>query len=530
MTERVGSGATAGGSLVPPEGWASVRERGSGGCGAGYLVLVTALAALLRLWRLDGMSLWIDEVMTWNLVTPDHGLSFGEIMRLAYQGPLYPAVLWPLVRWHEADVVLRLPAALAGIAVVPLFGAFVARLWDRMAGRLAALLMALSPFAIWYAQEGRGYSFVILFAVLAGLVMQAAVRRGATLGRMLLLALLVAAGITSNNSFLILLVAFGLTVLVAARPRQAGQWLRWGIGLGGGVALASPWLLAAAGIWELGRVVPGVDTGEALRGDTTFSLWALPFSGHAFFYGFTLGPSLTELHAPDRLAMVREHAPLVAAGGLVAAAALLFGARRLGRSRAWLLLWIAVPIVVVVLLAARNVKPFNVRYLATAFPWVLAIAAAGIAGLPARGRGLLAGALCVLSLVSLGAYFHDARHAKEDVRGAVAAITAMPGSDRPLLVPAVGPVVRHYWRGTSPVIGLYGEPRPTDPAAADAIVARRLAGLDEAWIVWARTWDVDPRHLLPGALARAGTLERVHSGPQVAVDLWRRRPAAESAP
>ena len=53
-----------------------------------------------------------------------------------------------------------------------------------------------------------------------------------------------------------------------------------------------------------------------------------------------------------------------------------------------LLLWILVPLVCVTLLALRNVKPFNVRYVAPAFPWVLAIAAlflipaASLAGIP----------------------------------------------------------------------------------------------------------------------------------------------------
>jgi hypothetical protein len=524
VTERDGRTTGGDGSLVPPAGWVEPRTDRDAGPGAGYLLLVTALAALLRLWQLDGMSLWIDEIMTWNLVAPGRGLDFVDQMLAAYQGPLYPAVVWPLLRWEESAVMLRLPAAVAGIVAVPLLGVFAARLWGRRTGRLAALLLALSPFAVWYAQEGRGYSFAILWAIAAGLVMLAALERGPSAGRMAALLLVGFLGVTSNNSFLFLLLAFGVTVLCVARPRRWREWGGWAVGLGGGVVLALPWLLAAAGIWELGRVLPGAETGDALRGETTFTYWALPFAAHAFVYGFSLGPSLTELHGADRLAIVRQHAPLLTVGALLAGAAFLASLRRLGRRRWILLLWIAVPVALVVLLAVRNIKPFNVRYLAVAFPWVLLLIAAGIAGTGRRVRLLLGGGLCVLCLIALAGHFLDERHAKEDIRGAVAAIAASARPERPLLVPASAPVVRHYWQGQSPVLGMYGEPVIGDPSLADAVLRRHLAGLDEAWIVWARSWDRDPHHLLPAALRRQGSLERIHTGPQVAVDLWRRSP------
>ncbi len=518
------------GTLAPPAAWFQAPAASRTGCGAGYLILVALLAAVLRLWRLDGMSLWIDEVMTWNLVAPGRGLHFGEQILAAYQGPLYPAAVWPLLRWHESSLMLRLPAAIAGILAVPLLGVYAARLWGRRAGRLAALLLALSPFAVWYAQEGRAYSFVILFAVAAGLVMLAALERGPTVRRMLSLAIVGGAGLASNSSFLFLLVAFATTVVLASRPRRGRDWLLWCCGLGGGVVLAAPWLLQAAGIWEVGRIVPGAETGEALRGDSTFTAWALPFTGHAFFYGFSLGPSLTDLHGGDRLAAVRQAWPVLAVGAALAATALFYGLRHLGRSRWPLLLWIVLPLVLAVVLAVRNVKPYNVRYVAAAFPWVLALAALGIAHAGRRLRLVLGGGLCLLSLAALAGHFGDDRYAKEDVRGAVAAIMASSGPQRPLLVPAVGPVVRHYWRGETPVIGMYEEPVIRDAAMAEAAVSRRLAGHDEAWIVWARSWDRDPHHLLPAALRKVGTLQRVHQGPQVAVDLWRRRGAGGGGP
>jgi len=523
-------------SLVPPAGWldpgAPVRE----GCGAAYLLLVTLLGLGLRLLNLDGMSLWIDEAFTWNLVAPGRGHDFATQILGAYQGPLYHAAVWPLVRLQDTEVMLRLPAALAGAAAVPVLGVLAARLGGRQVGRLAALLLALSPFAVWYAQEARGYSFLVFFACAAGLALLRALQDGLTTGRAAVLALLVFGGLASNFAFVMLLLAFGLTVLWWARPRRAGEWARWALALGGGVVLAAPWLLEALGIWEVGRVVPGAATGEALRGETTFTPWALPFSAWSLIYGFTLGPSLRELHAGP-LAAVRDHVPVIALGSIVAALALLLALRRWDgarwdRRRTLLLLWIAIPVLGVVLLAVRNIKPFNVRYVATALPWLLVLMSIGLTAAGRRLRLAIGGALVLLLAASLLNLATDDRYAKADVRAMVAALLAAEAPPRPVLVPAVAPVVRYYGGDAAgPVDGLFDEPRITSPELADALVARQLAGHDAAWLVWARSWYLDPYHLLPGALARAGTLERIAEGPGAALDLWRRRPsAAGSAP
>ena len=88
---------------------------------------------------------------------------------------------------------------------------------------------------------------------------------------------------------------------------------------------------------------------------------------------------------------------------------------------------------------------------------------------------------------------------------------------------------RYYWREAADVRGCWDEPQVDSAAAADRLVARQLAGSDEAWVVWARTWHLDPGRRLPSALMRQGTLERVYDGDGVAVDRWRRRTAEPAA-
>lgn len=514
--------ATRLGSLVPPAGWLDDDGAAPEGVGAGFLALITLIALAVRLVHLDGMSLWIDEVFTWELVAPRPGAEFGTHILAAYQGPLYHAAAWPLVRLADTAFMLRLPAAVAGAFTVTLLGLFAGRLWGRGTGRLAAVMACLAPFLVWYSQEARGYAFVMFFATASGMVLMDAVRGGLNVGRALGLALLCGAGLMSNFSFIFLVAAYGLSVLLIARPRQASEWLLWSLALGGGVVLALPWLLEAAGIWEVGRVVPGVETGQALRGETTFSPWALPFTGFALLYGFTLGPSLAELHGPDRLAILGQHAPLLAAATLVAAVPLLFSVLQLGRRRWTLILWILIPVLGVVLLAVRNVKPFNVRYLATIWPWLMLLLAAGAMRMAVWPRRVLVGAYLALCVASLGGLFFVADYAKADLRGAAAAMTAAgyrPGDT--VLVPTVGPVVRRYLP-TADVRGCWDEAVLADRAMAEALVARQLAGRQDAWYIRARAWDLDPAGLLPAALDRVGSLEPVHEGANVRVHRWRR--------
>jgi len=527
LTERILSTT---GSLVPPTGWLDDDRDAGAGPGVAFLLLVTVVALALRLFRLDGMSLWVDEIFTWDLIAPRAGARFGEQILLAYQGPLYHAAAWPLVRLADTAFMLRLPAALASTAVVPLVGVFAGRLWGREAGRLAALLACLNPFLLWYGQEARGYAFVMAFSVASGLVFMDAVRRGITTGRAVLLALCIGGGLTSNFAFIFLPLAFGLTVLLAAMPRRGSQWILWLIALAGGLILALPWVLKAAGIWEVGRVLPGVDTGQALRGDTTFSPWALPFSGFALLYGFTLGPSLAQLHGADRLDAIVHHGPLIALAALAAVVPMLVALSQLSRRRWIIVLWVAVPVVGVVLLATRNIKPFNVRYLASVLPWLVVLMAAGLARLAVWPRRVLAAALFGLSLASLAGLFWGGGYAKADIRGAVDVVTR-DATPRTVLAPTVGPVVRHYLEDRMPVKGCWDETTLTTPADADGLVARQLAGVSDAWYLSARAWDLDPHGRIPDALRRVGTLERVDERNGVTLDRWRRHDeAVEVAP
>jgi hypothetical protein len=62
--------------------------------------------------------------------------------------------------------VIRLPALLAGLLIIPSTYALARIIYDKYTAITSALLVAILPGAIYYATTGRGYSLVALFTVL----------------------------------------------------------------------------------------------------------------------------------------------------------------------------------------------------------------------------------------------------------------------------------------------------------------------------------------------------------------------------
>lgn len=134
-------------------------------------IALTALAFALRVYRLDAQSLWLDEGSTWVEVTGKGWLALMTELFSPNAGyPLYHLLLkaWVLIA-GDAEWALRLPSALAGVLVVPTLMAAVDELAChrahtrnvRVAGVIGALA-ALSPYALWHAQDAKVYSLVIL--------------------------------------------------------------------------------------------------------------------------------------------------------------------------------------------------------------------------------------------------------------------------------------------------------------------------------------------------------------------------------
>ncbi|OJU95112.1 MAG: hypothetical protein BGO23_10535 [Solirubrobacterales bacterium 67-14] len=130
--------------------------------------LITLIGLGLRIHRYS-QGLFGDELSTlW--VVRGNGLS--KVLSTVHSDaeitpPLYFVLAWLSVKLGSAPELVRLPALIAGVAVIPSIFALGRRLIGTQAGLLTAAIVALSPFLINGSGEGRGYSTMILALVLA---------------------------------------------------------------------------------------------------------------------------------------------------------------------------------------------------------------------------------------------------------------------------------------------------------------------------------------------------------------------------
>jgi mannosyltransferase len=147
--------------------------------------LLTVAALLLRLSSLS-RSLFADEAYPLALAQRSFPHMI-ELFGFEANGTPYPIVLWPLIRiFGTSEVLLRMPAVLAGTASVPALWWVARRYAAPTVALVAAALLAINPMAVWYSQTARPYAFVVFAACVAfGLLARALDRpngRGAWVG------------------------------------------------------------------------------------------------------------------------------------------------------------------------------------------------------------------------------------------------------------------------------------------------------------------------------------------------------------
>lgn len=471
------------------------------------VVAATLLAAILRCFRLGEQSLWIDEVFTWYNAAIGQPLGALELFSNIH-GPLHALILhgWGSVA-GDSEWALRLPSAVFGTAMVPAM-AWLARRWlGSDTAVAAAWLTAASPFLVWYGQEARNYSLLMLCAVVSATSLLG-LRERVTPGRTFAYLGAAAAGVLSNLSFVFLAPLHLRWWLAGSAPTRARLGVLVVVALGL-VLIAAPWLRQSTDIWDWERLDP---TREApaeespLRGLTTFHSAALPYAAHTFSVGYTLGPSPRELRGDASAGVLKRHLPIVGLSVLVFGALAVLGLVEMRRRRRLLeaLIWLVVPALLVSYVAIQNFKVFHPRYVAVAMPALLLVFAAGFASLRPRARMAFAAVVAVLWGASLWNHYFVPSYGKEDFRSA-AALIASEGTEGEKVV-AVNSVdmLDYYYRGPMPVesfwLGFARDPaklrsRFTAAVGADSVTGR--------WIVMSRPEDLDPH----GAFVRLMTSE-----------------------
>lgn len=378
------------------------------------LVAILLVAVLLRLPTLGTQSLWYDEAATWSQV---NGSFVDVFVRTAADNypPLFNVLTWVCIAFFgDAEWVLRLPSALLGIGNVPLIYLLASRIGGRAAGLLAATLLALSGFHVWYSQEARMYALLAFTATAHGWAVLEFTRNSGVAQRVC--------------------VVLSGVALVYAHP--FGALTVAGIGLGGMFVLRHHWRQLLALL--LLQVMVAL----------AFAPWAIVLLGRAQQIadrGFWIKPATpahiwTVVHLLTNMLVI----PFIAAGLLLLQRS---EAARLARQVAPLLLaWAIVPLAIAIAVS-HLVQPVLIdRYLAGQLPPILVLASCGIA-LVIRGQRSFTAVLIAGSILAGLGMATSSPGIREDWRGAVQELAATIRPDDCIAMPlSMRPIIDYYLR------------------------------------------------------------------------------------
>ena len=131
------------------------------------IILILVVSVSLRFFGLDIQSLWRDELSTYDLSSYN---TFKEVIintiNRDVNPPAYYVIIFFVIKiFGSSEVMLRLPSAISGVLAV--FGIFLVgrSLYSAKEGLTSAALMAVSWTPIYYSQEARSY-MIMIFAII----------------------------------------------------------------------------------------------------------------------------------------------------------------------------------------------------------------------------------------------------------------------------------------------------------------------------------------------------------------------------
>lgn len=473
------------------------------------LALILILAAGLRFYRLDAQSLWNDEGNSARIAERP----LADIVAGA-AGDIHPPAYYillagwrGLVGWTEFG--LRSLSALLGVLAVALIYAVGSRLFERRVGVLAALLVALSPFQIYYSQEARMYVLLALLSA-ASIWLAAAVltipgqmvtaRRGGPpfdgrgaaiqIGAYVLVNAL---GLYTHYSFPFILLAENIAFVIwlLGRERRRHGLATWAAIQIAILLLYLPWLPHA-----LRQISTWPASGETLVGELVFA--------RTLAYGLTLNPEVARNSLIPLLlcAVVGLFPPI---GNVDESRRYLRFAERLGLAAGWLLVPVAA------LVVSRSLSEAFLKFLLPANLALLLLVARGAVmafdlGRPRPGLGendvltrlvalILVGFGLAPVLAGLRGLYFDPAFARDGYRAMAARIMAERGTDAGIVLDAPNQwEVFTYYYPDGPNVA------PLPDAHTEATLQRLL---DSYGRIYALYWGVeqqDPQRVVERTL------------------------------
>lgn len=162
------------------------------------LILIFLSFFILRLYHLGFHDFWYDEIGT---------VGYAQYPWSNWNAPLYWILLHFWIKlFGISEISLRFPSLIFSFLSVILVFVLGKRLFNKKVGLFASIIMGLSPFHLWYAQEARDYSMVLFLGLFSSWLLFKAINEK-RLRMWIFFTLASIAGLYTNYFFIFLLIA-----------------------------------------------------------------------------------------------------------------------------------------------------------------------------------------------------------------------------------------------------------------------------------------------------------------------------------
>ena len=438
----------------------------------GLFSLLILLAFGLRIWHLDFQSLWRDEMDAIRFSQAPLAELLGNLTRPGWNGPLYFILLrgW-LALVGDSEFAARYSSLFFGLLATPLTWAVGRRMLGRATGAMGALLVALSPYLVWYSQELKMYALVLALGLLSVYLYLRALdenRRQWWAGYALVTTLMMYTHILS----VLLIVPQALFFALGWR-RYRSRWRGW---LAATAALTLPYLPLA--IWQVPTLFSDFQTGHPfypLSEMLQILFTALSRGVATPWESISLSVFLFFLLAGLVLRDPHDY-----------------------RGVPELALWLAAPVLGVYLISL-GMPIFTDRYLIYIAPAYALLLGRGLVSIGHRWRFVqVLGIALLLVFLAQGWWTQAVNPIKSDFRSAARAVASShrPGDLLIFQIPYGRYTFEYYYpRPFESAEGLY-----TNHNMSEAEVNRQMqamtAGRDAVWLIGTEMEMWDQRHLL----------------------------------
>ena len=471
------------------------------------LFVALGLALASRLTFVGSQSLTMDELSELSIARS----GVAQIVN-AQDGfpPLYHLLLHAWLEVFSTNAAARWLSVLLGVLTVVCVWRLARLLVGPRGADWAAFVFSLLPFHIWFSQEARAYALLILLAALS-LWMFFRARETNQRGDWALFVAASAAGMYVHYFFAVLLGTLALCLLL---DRGGGRARRAWISLAGVAVLCIPDVLL------LSADLAYQSNPHAAK--PTFGPEALGYTYLSFICGYTIGPSVRELHTLGARDALRQLLPwlliITLAVGYLAWRAV--RAPEDGGMPRPLLVLCLVPVALLGTLTLAGGVGYNVRYASWVVVPVVIALGAGLANsvrLP-WGRAALAVLVLTFALARWNRVAVD-RYREEDSRALAAFLEKQDSAPRSVLVASGYMAVPiDYYLGNEWTVGRVPDVSPTGEGLDEAVAMIEVSGAreSETWFAYTRPFHGDRGGWLADRVMPVATLVRSFAG----IDLY----------